>query len=94
MLGYGISQTIPIDKVLANFTQPRETFILLLKEKQRKLWVQRRGKEKDKMPKVKCPKCEYEWETKAKLNSITCPNCQRKFDRPKEGKKSLNISED
>lgn len=32
--------------------------------------------------KIKCPKCKYEWESKAKLNSVTCPNCQRKFDKP------------
>ena len=28
---------------------------------------------------AKCPKCEYEWLTRTKLNYITCPNCQRKF---------------
>ena len=31
--------------------------------------------------KVKCPHCNYEWETKSKLDSITCPNCQKKFNR-------------
>lgn len=29
--------------------------------------------------KVKCPKCDYKWNTKSKLINITCPNCQRKF---------------
>ncbi len=33
--------------------------------------------------KTKCPKCEYEWETKSKMIYITCPNCQRKFDKDK-----------
>ena len=33
--------------------------------------------------KIKCPHCEYEWETKAKLNSVTCPNCQKKFFKTK-----------
>jgi len=31
--------------------------------------------------KVKCPNCNYEWDTKSKLDSITCPNCQKKFNR-------------
>jgi len=31
--------------------------------------------------KIKCPSCEYEWETNAKLNMVTCPNCQRKVDK-------------
>jgi len=30
---------------------------------------------------VKCPKCNYEWDTKSKLDSICCPNCQRKFEK-------------
>jgi len=29
-----------------------------------------------------CPKCGYEWETRAKGEMITCPSCQRKFPRP------------
>ena len=28
--------------------------------------------------KVKCPKCNYEWQTNSKLLCITCPNCQLK----------------
>lgn len=31
--------------------------------------------------KVKCPNCEYEWETKSKLIFITCPSCQKKFKK-------------
>ena len=29
--------------------------------------------------KVKCNKCEYEWNTSSERIYITCPNCQRKF---------------
>lgn len=29
-----------------------------------------------------CPKCGYEWETRAKGEMITCPSCHRKFRRP------------
>jgi len=29
-----------------------------------------------------CPKCEYQWETRAKGELITCPSCHRKFPRP------------
>ncbi len=38
------------------------------------------------MKKIKCPNCDYEWESKSKLNSITCPNCQRKFERKEDAK--------
>lgn len=31
---------------------------------------------------IKCPKCEYRWETKAHGEMITCPSCMRKFSRP------------
>ena len=34
--------------------------------------------------KVKCPKCQYEWDTKSKMMYITCPNCQRKFEIKKK----------
>jgi DNA-directed RNA polymerase subunit RPC12/RpoP len=29
-----------------------------------------------------CPKCGYEWETRAAGEMITCPSCHRKFARP------------
>lgn len=29
-----------------------------------------------------CPKCGYEWQSKATAAWITCPGCQRKFRRP------------
>ena len=29
--------------------------------------------------KVKCPHCNYEWETKSELIMTTCPSCQRKI---------------
>ena len=28
--------------------------------------------------KIKCPKCDHEWETKSKLKFVTCPSCQLK----------------
>jgi len=31
--------------------------------------------------KLKCPNCQYEWDSKAVLDSVTCPNCQRKFNK-------------
>lgn len=34
--------------------------------------------------KVKCPRCQYEWDTRSKMISITCPNCQRKFEKKEE----------
>jgi len=30
--------------------------------------------------KVKCPKCEHEWNCKSKLIYTTCPSCQRKME--------------
>jgi len=30
--------------------------------------------------KIKCPNCNYEWETKSEMMFITCPNCRKKFD--------------
>ena len=37
------------------------------------------------MKKVKCPKCNHEWETKSKLVLVTCPSCQLKVRIKKEG---------
>jgi uncharacterized Zn ribbon protein len=31
-----------------------------------------------------CPKCGYEWQSKATAAWITCPGCQRKFPRPEQ----------
>jgi Zn finger protein HypA/HybF involved in hydrogenase expression len=31
--------------------------------------------------KVKCPHCDYKWETKSEMDFISCPNCQRKIKR-------------
>jgi len=28
--------------------------------------------------KIKCPKCNHEWETSSKLVLVTCPSCQLK----------------
>ena len=30
--------------------------------------------------KVKCPKCDYEWETNSEMIYVTCPCCQRKSE--------------
>jgi len=40
--------------------------------------------------KIKCPKCDHEWETKSQLKMVTCPSCQLKvkLDKKKEGDKS------
>ena len=37
------------------------------------------------MKKVKCPKCNHEWETKSKLVLVTCPSCQLKVRIKTEG---------
>jgi len=29
--------------------------------------------------KIKCPKCNYEWETNSKLIFVTCPSCRLKI---------------
>jgi len=39
------------------------------------------------MKKVKCPKCNHEWETKSKLKMVTCPSCQLKVKIEKKSKK-------
>jgi len=36
------------------------------------------------MKKVKCPKCNHEWETKSKLVLVTCPSCQLKVKIKKQ----------
>jgi len=36
------------------------------------------------MKKVKCLKCNHEWETKSKLVLVTCPSCQLKVRIKKE----------
>ncbi len=43
--------------------------------------------------KIKCPKCNYEWDTTSEMMFITCPNCrlkienkQSKTNREKENK--------
>lgn len=36
-----------------------------------------------KLFKVKCPNCNYEWETKSDKLWTSCPNCQRKFEKEK-----------
>jgi len=33
---------------------------------------------------VKCPRCGYEWKSRAKLNYVTCPNCRKVFKKPTE----------
>ena len=38
------------------------------------------------MKKVKCPKCNHEWETKSKLVLVTCPSCQLKVRIKKEAR--------
>ncbi len=32
--------------------------------------------------KVKCPNCNYEWETKSELKKVCCPSCQLKIPNP------------
>jgi len=32
--------------------------------------------------KVKCPKCDYEWETRSELILITCASCGVKIKNP------------
>ena len=32
----------------------------------------------EKEIKVKCEKCEYEWETKSKMIKVSCPSCGNK----------------
>jgi len=33
--------------------------------------------------KLKCPKCEYEWETKSEKMYVVCPNCLLKIKNKK-----------
>jgi len=37
--------------------------------------------------KIKCPKCNHEWETKSQLKMVTCPSCQLKVKLDKKKKK-------
>jgi len=34
--------------------------------------------------KIKCPKCNHEWETKSQLKMVTCPSCQLKVKLDKK----------
>jgi len=34
--------------------------------------------------KLKCLKCEYEWETTSRLEKVTCPSCGLKVKNKKE----------
>ena len=43
------------------------------------------------MKKIKCPKCNHEWETKSQLKMVTCPSCQLKVKL--EQTKSNNCKE-
>lgn len=36
--------------------------------------------------KVKCIKCNHEWETKSKMKYVTCPSCQLKVETNKKDK--------
>ena len=36
--------------------------------------------------KIKCPKCNYEWECKSKMMYVTCSNCRRKIENPEYNK--------
>ena len=36
---------------------------------------------------MKCPKCNYEWETKSKLMYVCCPNCRTKVENTSIKKK-------
>jgi len=36
---------------------------------------------------MKCPKCDYEWETKSEMMYVTCPNCRLKVENDKLVKK-------
>jgi uncharacterized Zn ribbon protein len=33
---------------------------------------------------MKCPKCQYEWESKSKMIYICCPNCRHQFKQKQE----------
>ncbi len=34
--------------------------------------------------KIKCPKCDYEWECKSKLIYVSCPSCRYNIKIKKE----------
>jgi transposase-like protein len=39
-------------------------------------------------PKVKCPRCKYEWVRRGKLQRFTCPNCGLTIKPVAQGAKS------
>ena len=40
--------------------------------------------------KIKCKKCNYEWETKSKLWTVSCPSCGTKNEIKNNNIKNLN----
>jgi len=32
---------------------------------------------------IKCPKCDYEWDTKSKNKFVSCPSCLSKVNKDK-----------
>lgn len=40
--------------------------------------------------KVKCPKCQHEWETKSKLVLVTCPSCHLKVKNKRKDDRNTN----
>jgi len=43
--------------------------------------------------KIKCPKCNHEWETKSQLKMVTCPSCQLKVKIEKKKIEGYNGKE-
>jgi len=43
---------------------------------------------------MKCNKCNYEWETKSKLENVSCPNCLSKVKKEveDENQKTKSVS--
>jgi len=44
------------------------------------------------MKKVKCPRCEHEWETKSELVNVTCSSCGYKIPNKEDDKNGSNNS--
>ena len=44
-------------------------------------------KDKKLKEKIKCDKCNYEWETKSTLKFATCPSCRLKVEVLRENVK-------
>lgn len=42
------------------------------------------------MVKIKCKKCQYEWETNSKLILVSCPSCGTKNKNIKIGENQKN----